>query len=68
MDLTSTDLVYWPLVDYIVKVHDKMSFSHFDKYTKLKPIITKNFLEKKRVYLYQNYTMLIHKLFTNQKL
>ena len=45
--LTSTDLVYWPLVDYIVKVHDKMSFSHFDKYKKLKPIITKNFLEKK---------------------
>lgn len=45
--LTSTDLVYWPLVDYIVKVHDKMSFSHFDKYKKLKPIITTNYLEKK---------------------
>ena len=30
--LASTDLVYWPLVDYIVKVQDKINFSYFDKY------------------------------------
>ena len=47
--LTSTDLVYWPLVDYYVKVHNKMSFSHFDKYKKLKQTITSNFLEKKEI-------------------
>ena len=30
--LSSTDLVYWPLVDYVVKVKEKMNFSYFDKY------------------------------------
>ena len=30
--LNSTDLVYWPLVDYFVKVQNKIVFSHFDKY------------------------------------
>ena len=34
--LTSTDLVYWPLIDYIIRVHDVKSFSHFDKYKKKK--------------------------------
>ena len=29
---TSTDLVYWPLVDYIVKVENKTKYSYFDKY------------------------------------
>ena len=30
--LSSTDLVYWPLVDYIIKVQDIINFSYFDKY------------------------------------
>ena len=30
--LSSTDLVYWPLVDYIIKVQDTINFSYFDKY------------------------------------
>ena len=47
--LTSTDLVYWPLVDYYVKIHDKISFSHFDKYKKIKQAINTNFLEKKEI-------------------
>ena len=45
--LTSTDLVYWPLVDYIVKLHDQISFSHFDKYKKIKLNINKESIEKK---------------------
>jgi len=37
--LTSTDLIYWPLIDYVVKVHNKLAtFSHFDKYKKNKTI------------------------------
>ena len=49
--LASTDLVYWPLVDYIVKVHDKANFSHFEKYKKPKLNIHKNILEKKVILL-----------------
>jgi hypothetical protein len=30
--VTSTDLVYWPLIDYIVKVENKIKYSYFDKY------------------------------------
>ena len=30
--LSSTDLVYWPLIDYVVKVQDSINFSYFDKY------------------------------------
>ena len=30
--LSSTDLVYWPLIDYVVKVQDAINFSYFDKY------------------------------------
>ena len=45
--LTSTDLVYWPLVDYIVRVHDKKSFSHFDKYKKKNAHLNKIYTEKK---------------------
>ena len=30
--LSSTDLVYWPLVDYIIKVQDAINYSYFDKY------------------------------------
>ena len=30
--IESTDLLYWPLVDYIIKVQDKINFSYFDKY------------------------------------
>jgi hypothetical protein len=30
--ITSTDLVYWPLIDYIVKVENKTKYSYFDKY------------------------------------
>ena len=48
--LKSTDLVYWPLVDYIVKVHDKISFSHFDKYKKSKiELGLDKLLEKKEI-------------------
>ena len=47
--LVSTDLVYWPLVDYIVKVHDKINFSHFDKYKKIKLNLNKDILEKKDI-------------------
>ena len=32
--INSTDLVYWPLVDYIVKVQDTINFSYFNKYKK----------------------------------
>ena len=32
--VASTDLVYWPLIDYIVKVENKLNFSYFDKYKK----------------------------------
>ena len=32
--INSTDLVYWPLVDYIVKVQDNTNFSYFNKYKK----------------------------------
>ena len=32
--VTSTDLVYWPLIDYIVKVENKTKYSYFDKYKK----------------------------------
>ena len=44
-----TDLVYWPLIDYIIKIHDKTSFSHFDKYKKLKLNLNKDILEKKDI-------------------
>jgi hypothetical protein len=47
--LTSTDLVYWPLIDYIIRVHDVKSFSHFDKYKKKNLNINKNFIEKKDI-------------------
>ena len=47
--LTSTDLVYWPLIDYIIRVHDVKSFSHFDKYKKKNLNINKNFVEKKDI-------------------
>ena len=47
--LTSTDLVYWPLVDYIVRVHDKKSFSHFDKYKNKNTNINKIYIEKKDI-------------------
>ena len=47
--LASTDLVYWPLVDYIVKVHDNNSFSHFDKYKKKILNLDKNIIEKKDI-------------------
>ena len=47
--LTSTDLVYWPLVDYIVRVHDKKSFSHFDKYKNKNANINKIYIEKKDI-------------------
>ena len=48
--LKSTDLVYWPLVDYIVKVHDKINFSLFDKYKKAKISIgIDKLLEKKDI-------------------
>lgn len=30
--MTSTDLLYWPLVNYFVKVQDKTNFSYFEKY------------------------------------
>jgi hypothetical protein len=30
--LSSTDLVYLPLIDYIIKVQDIINFSYFDKY------------------------------------
>ena len=47
--LTSTDLIYWPLIDYVVKVHNKLAyFSHFDKYKKIKTIVNKNLYEKKQ--------------------
>ena len=48
--LTSTDLIYWPLVDYIVKIHNKLAtFSHFDKYKKIKINEEKNMFEKKPI-------------------
>ena len=47
--LTSTDLVYWPLIHYIIRVHDVKSFSHFDKYKKKNLNINKNFIEKKDI-------------------
>ena len=47
--LASTDLVYWPLVDYIIKLHDNISFSHFDKYKKKILNINKNIIEKKDI-------------------
>lgn len=34
--LTSTDLLYWPLVDYRVKVQDQATFDHFEKYKNVK--------------------------------
>ena len=45
--LLSTDLVYWPLVDYIVKFHDHIEFSHFNKYKKIKSDLNKEILDKK---------------------
>ena len=46
--LTSTDLIYWPLIDYVVKIQNKLStFSHFDKYKKRK-INEKNLFENKK--------------------
>ena len=30
--VTSTDLVYWPLINYYVKVKDSINYSYFDKY------------------------------------
>ena len=30
--MTSTDLLYWPLVNYFVKVQDRINFSYFEKY------------------------------------
>ena len=46
--LTSTDLIYWPLVDYVVKIHNKLAtFSHFDKYKKTKTVENKSMFEKK---------------------
>ena len=48
--LTSTDLIYWPLVDYIVKIHNKLAtFSHFDKYKKIKISEDKNIFDKKPI-------------------
>ena len=48
--LTSTDLIYWPLVDYIVKIHNKLAtFSHFDKYKKIKVSEDKNIFDKKPI-------------------
>ena len=47
--LASTDLVYWPLVDYIIKLHDYISFSHFDKYKKKLLNLNKNIIEKKDI-------------------
>ena len=47
--LASTDLVYWPLVDYIIKVHDNISFSHFDKYKKKFLKLNKNIIVKKDI-------------------
>ena len=47
--LTSTDLIYWPLLDYVVKIHNKLAtFSHFDKYKKIKLNDNKNLFEKKQ--------------------
>ena len=45
--LISTDLIYWPLFEYIVKIHDKPNFSHFEKY-KIKTNIDKNFVQEKK--------------------
>ena len=48
--LTSTDLIYWPLVDYVVRIHNKLAtFSHFDKYKKIKKDENKNTFDKKEV-------------------
>ena len=47
--LTSTDLIYWPLIDYVVKIHNKLAtFSHFDKYKKIKTAENKNMFDKKQ--------------------
>ena len=47
--LTSTDLIYWPLIDYVVKAHGKLvGFSHFDKYKKVKTIENKDLFDKKQ--------------------
>ena len=40
--INSTDLVYWPLVDYIVKVQDNINFSYFNKYKKKVRIVSGN--------------------------
>ena len=48
--LTSTDLIYWPLIDYIVRIHNKLAtFSHFDKYKKIKSDENKNIFDKKQI-------------------
>ena len=48
--LTSTDLIYWPLLDYVVKIQNKLStFSHFDKYKKRKINENKNIFDKKQI-------------------
>ena len=48
--LTSTDLIYWPLLDYIVRIHNKLAtFSHFDKYKKIKSDENKNMFDKKQI-------------------
>ena len=60
--LTSTDLIYWPLIDYVVKAHGKLAaFSHFDKYKKIKTIENKNLFDKK-----QTMTMTLPKLNATQ--
>jgi hypothetical protein len=46
--LVSIELVYWHLFDYIIKIHDPSSFSHFDKYKISKANINKNLLEIKK--------------------
>ena len=60
--LTSTDLIYWPLIDYVVKAHGKLAaFSHFDKYKKIKTIENKSLFDKK-----QTMTMTLPKLNATQ--
>ena len=42
--INSTDLVYKPLFDYVIRVTNNLSFNHFEKYKKLQQV--KNEREK----------------------
>ena len=49
--VNSTDLLYWPLVDYIVKVQDITNFSYFNKYKKRLRIVSGNTDDNKEIIL-----------------